>query len=129
MWAESNCGGFWGPELRAAGYDGVWITGRSLQPAYLAITEAGPRICDAGHLWGQDTYQVQESIRSELSQPASRILGIGPAGEARIPFALILCDHGRVAGRTGLGAVMGSKNLKAVAVHGNNKVPVADPLA
>ena len=126
LWAESNCGGFWGPELRAAGYDGVWITGRSPQPTYLAITEAGPRICGAGHLWGQDTYQVQESIKSELSQPSLRILGIGPAGEARIPFALILCDHGRVAGRTGLGAVMGSKNLKAVAVHGNGKVPVAD---
>ena len=126
LWAESNCGGFWGPELRAAGYDGVWITGKSAQPVYLAITERGSELRDAGYLWGQDTYRVQESIKSELSQPGARILGIGPAGEAGIPFALILCDHGRVAGRTGLGAVMGSKNLKAVAVHGNNKVPVAD---
>ena len=111
LWAESNCGGFWGPELRAAGYDGVWITGKSAQPVYLAITERGSELRDAGYLWGQDTYRVQESIKSELSQPGARILGIGPAGEAGIPFALILCDHGRVAGRTGLGAVMGSKNL------------------
>jgi aldehyde:ferredoxin oxidoreductase len=115
LWAESNCGGFWGPELRAAGYDGIWISGKAQEPAYLAITEKGATLCDARHLWGQDTYQIQESIKSELAQPALRILGIGPAGEAGIPFALILCDHGRVAGRTGLGAVMGSKNLKAVA--------------
>jgi len=126
LWAESNCGGFWGPELRAAGYDGAWITGRSEQPVFLSITETGVELRDARHLWGQDTYQVQESIKAELAQPGARILGVGPAGEAGIPFALILCDHGRVAGRTGMGAVMGAKNLKAVAVHGAGKAPVAD---
>jgi aldehyde:ferredoxin oxidoreductase len=126
LWAESNCGGFWGPELRAAGYDGVWITGRAESPAYLTITDQAVRLCDARQLWGQDTYAVQASIQGELNQPGARVLGIGPAGEAGIPFASILCDHGRVAGRTGLGAVMGAKNLKAVAVRGSQKVPVAD---
>jgi aldehyde:ferredoxin oxidoreductase len=129
LWAESNCGGFWGPELRAAGFDGVWIRGRSEQPVYISISESGVELRDARHLWGQDTYQVQESIKKELNQPGTRVLTIGPAGEAGIPFALILCDHGRVAGRTGMGAVMGSKNLKAVAVHGAGKVPVADAAA
>jgi aldehyde:ferredoxin oxidoreductase len=115
-----------GAGVARGGLRRVWITGKSPQPAYLNIAEAGPELRDARSLWGQDTYQVQESIKNELMQPGARILGIGPAGEAGIPFALILCDHGRVAGRTGLGAVMGSKNLKAVAVHGNGKVPVAD---
>lgn len=126
LWAESNCGGFWGPELRAAGYDGIWITGKAEQPVYLSIIDGNADLRDASHLWGQDTYQIQVAIKSELAQSGARVLGIGPAGEALIPFALILCDHGRVAGRTGLGAVMGAKNLKAVAVHGMNKAPVAD---
>jgi aldehyde:ferredoxin oxidoreductase len=126
LWAESNCGGFWGPELRAAGYDGVWITGKSERPVYISISDGAAQLRDASHLWGQDTYQVQMAIKGELGRPGAHVLGIGPAGEAQIPFALILCDHGRVAGRTGLGAVMGAKNLKAVAVNGTNKVPVAD---
>jgi len=126
LWAESNCGGFWGPELRAAGYDGVWITGKSGDPVYLSITEQGTELRDGRYLWGQDTYRTQESLREELNQPGARVLTIGPAGESGIPFALILCDHGRVAGRTGLGAVMGSKNLKAIVVHGTGKIPVGD---
>jgi aldehyde:ferredoxin oxidoreductase len=126
LWAESNCGGFWGPELRMAGWDGVWLTGKAEKPVYLWIYGDKAEIRDASALWGQDTYEVQESIKRETGIPGARVLGIGVAGESLIPYALLLCDHGRVAGRTGLGAVMGSKNVKAVAVKGTSKVPVFD---
>ncbi len=116
LWVESNCGGFWGPELRYAGYDGLWLTGKTDHPVYLWIQDGKLEIRDASHLWGQDTYQVQDSIIKELNQPHTRVAAIGPAGENGIGYAGIFCDHGRTAGRTGLGAVMGSKNLKAVAV-------------
>ena len=126
LWAESNCGGFWGPELRMAGYDGLWVEGRAEAPVYLWICDGRVEIRPAIHLWGQDTYQTQTMIEAELGAGKVRVASIGIAGEARIPFALILCDHGRVAGRTGLGAVMGAKNLKAVTVQGHAKVPVVD---
>lgn len=126
LWAESNCGGFWGPELRMAGFDGVWIEGRAEQPVFLWIQDDRVEIREAGAIWGLDCYQSIEAIEKELKAGKVRVACIGPAGEALIPFALILCDHGRVAGRTGLGAVMGSKNLKAIAVQGHGKVPVID---
>lgn len=131
LWAESNCGGFWGPELRMAGYDGLWVTGRAAGPVYLWIQDgpAGNRrveIRPADRLWGLDTYQTAQEIETELGAGKVRVAAIGPAGEAGLPFALILCDHGRVAGRTGMGAVMGAKHLKAVAVQGHGSVPVID---
>jgi aldehyde:ferredoxin oxidoreductase len=126
LWAESNCGGFFGPELRFSGYDGVLITGRAPEPVYLWINHATVEIRPASHLWGEaDTYQSQDRIRAEVGEKLARVLCIGRAGEALIPYSLLLCDHGRVAGRTGLGAVMGSKNLKAVAVRGTRKIPLA----
>ena len=127
LWAESNCGGFWGPELRMAGYDGVWLEGRADSPIYLWIQDGQVKIFPAESLWGLDTYQTIQKIETELDAGKVRVACIGPAGEVSIPFALILCDHGRVAGRTGMGAVMGSKNLKAIAVQGHGKVPVWDP--
>ncbi len=126
LWAESNCGGFWGPELRMAGYDGLWVEGCAQEPVYLWIQDGQVEIRPAAHMWGLDTYQTQEIIEAELGAGKVRVASIGLAGEARIPYALILCDHGRVAGRTGMGAVMGSKKLKAVAVQGHGKVPVVD---
>lgn len=127
LWAESNCGGFWGPELRKAGYDGLWLTGRSDHPVYLFIQNGNVSLHDARRIWGMDTYTTQSEIEKELGVGKVRVAVIGVAGEALIPFALILTDHGRVAGRTGLGAVMGSKNLKAIAVQGRGEVPVFDP--
>jgi len=126
LWAESNCGGFWGPELRMAGYDGIWFEGRAKGPVYLWVQDDKVEIRPAEHLWGAETYQTIGLVELELNAGKVRVACIGPAGEAQIPFALILCDHGRVAGRTGLGAVMGAKNLKAVAVQGSGKVPVYD---
>ncbi len=129
LWAESNCGGFWGPELRKAGWDGIWVTGKSDEPVYLWLKDGQAELRTAKHLWGLDTYQTIEAVQGELGAGKVRVATIGPAGEALIPYALILADHGRVAGRTGMGAVMGSKNLKAVAVKGSGEVPVLDMAA
>jgi aldehyde:ferredoxin oxidoreductase len=129
LWAESNCGGFWGPELRFAGYDGLWITGRASGPVYLWLNGGSLEVRDAAHVWGQDTYQTQASIKHELGISGTRgasVACVGPAAENGVLFAGIFCDHGRTAGRTGLGAVMASKNLKAIAVKGNGKIPLAD---
>jgi aldehyde:ferredoxin oxidoreductase len=127
LWGESNCGGFWGVELRKTGYDGLFITGKSKEPVYLWIFDGQVRFVPANHIWGMETYQTQDAVLNELGTPGVRVACIGPAGEAMIPFSLILSDHGRVAGRTGLGAVMGSKKLKAIAVKGSGKIPVSEP--
>lgn len=127
LWGESNFGGFWGTELRMAGFDGLWLTGSADHPVYLVIIDDKVEIRDARHLWGLDTYATQDAILVEFGLGKPRVAVIGPAGEALLPFALILTDHGRVAGRTGMGAIMGSKKLKAISVHGSCKVPVASP--
>ena len=126
LWGESNCGGFWGVELRKTGFDGLFITGASKDPIYLWIKDGEVQIKPADHLWGMETYQTQDTLIEELGIAGTRVACIGPAGESLIPFSLILSDHGRVAGRTGMGAIMGSKNLKAVAVKGNGSIPVHD---
>ncbi|MBN2388082.1 MAG: aldehyde ferredoxin oxidoreductase family protein [Anaerolineales bacterium] len=129
LWAESNCGGFWGPELRFCGYDGLWLTGRADRPVYLWLADGRLEVRQAQAVWGQDTYAAQETIRTEIGVPNARVLTIGPAGENGVLFAGLFCDHGRTAGRTGLGAVMGAKNLKAIAVKGTGKIPLASPEA
>ena len=90
LWGESNCGGFWGPELRMAGYDGLWIIGRSETPVYLVINDENIEFRSALHLWGMDTYSTQAALRNEINLKNPRIAVIGQAGEARIPFALIM---------------------------------------
>ena len=126
LWAESNIGGFWGPELRSAGYDGLWITGRAPEPVYLWLNGNRLEVRRAAHLWGQNTYTTQDKVKEEIGEKSAHVCVIGPAGERGVLFASILCDHGRLAGRTGLGAVMGSKHLKAIAVRGTNEIPVFD---
>ncbi len=125
LWAESNCGGFVGPEIRYAGYDGILFTGRASSPVYLWLKNGQAELRSASHLWGADTYETQTQIKNEVADGLARVACIGVAGERLIPFALILGDHGRVAGRTGMGAVMGAKNLKAVAVRGSAALPIA----
>ena len=127
LWGESNCGGFWGVELRKTGFDGLLIVGNASESIYLLINDGEVSFEPAQHLAGLDTYQTRDSILDEIDIPGARVACIGPAGEAMIPFALIMSDHGRVAGRTGMGAVMGSKNLKAVAVKGSGRIPVSEP--
>lgn len=126
LWAESNCGGFWGPELRFCGFDGLWLSGKADHPTYLWLDNGRLEIRDASGVWGSDIYQSQEIIRKEIGEPSAHVLTIGPAGENGILFAGLFCDHGRAAGRTGLGAVAGSKRLKAIAVRGTGKIPIAD---
>jgi aldehyde:ferredoxin oxidoreductase len=126
LWAESNIGGFWGPELRKAGYDGLWVTGKASEPVYLWLDGNRLEVRSAALLWGMNTYTTQDKVKEETGEKSARVCVIGPAGEKQVLFASIMCDHGRMAGRTGMGAVMGSKNLKAIAVHGTNEIPIFD---
>ena len=126
LWGESNIGGFVGSELRYAGYDGLVITGRANAPVYLWVHNGRTELRDAAHLWGKaDTMETQRILKAEVGEPMARVACIGLAGENRVPYAAILSDHGRLAGRTGMGAVMGSKNLKAIAVRGTGKLVFA----
>ena len=127
LWAESNCGGFWGPELRSTGYDGLWIAGKAQRPVYLWLDDGRLEIRDAVAVWGKDTYESQVLIKNEIGAPGAHVLTIGPAGEHGVLLAGLFCDHGRTAGRTGLGAVAGSKNLKALAVRGSKRILMAHP--
>ncbi len=125
---EANSGGYWGPELRRTGYDGIIITGQAPQPVWLELREnAAPRLHPADDLWGLDMYETQNAIREIMGDNRVRVACIGPAGENQVLFAGIMNDHGRAAARTGLGAVMGSKKLKAIAVRGRAKPPLFSP--
>ncbi len=123
---EAEAGGWWIPELKFAGYDAVIIKGRANHPVYLWIHDGEAEIKDARHLWGKFTKETQEEIRKELRDEHIRIASIGPAGEKLVRVACILNELKHANGRTGLGAVMGSKNLKAIAVRGNKRMEVAD---
>jgi aldehyde:ferredoxin oxidoreductase len=124
--AASNSGGSFGPELKFAGYDAVIFEGRSPKPVYLWINNDKVEIRDAAKLWGKTVPDVTEAIRAETDEDA-KVACIGPGGERQVLFAAIMNELGRAAGRSGVGAVMGSKNLKAVAVVGTGAVTVADP--
>jgi aldehyde:ferredoxin oxidoreductase len=125
----SNSGGHWGPELKFAGYDLLMIEGRADKPVYLFIYNDDVQIRDARAFWGKTVSETEDGIREELGIPGARIAGIGPAGERLVRFACIINDKHRAAGRSGVGAVMGSKNLKAVAVRGTRGITIADPPA
>ncbi len=124
LWGEACSGGFFGPELRFAGYDGILITGCAERPVWLSVCDGRAELHDAASLWGLDTYTTQERVRVALGKV--RVACIGPAGEQQVKVAAVMNDHGRAAARTGLGAVMGAKRLKAVAVRGHGRVPLAD---
>jgi aldehyde:ferredoxin oxidoreductase len=127
LFGEADVGGYWGAELKRAGYDALIVEGRAKKPVYIWIHDDQVEIRDASHLWGQLTAPVQEAIREELEDPLIRVTQIGPAGENLVRFACVVNDLHHFAGRTGMGAVMGSKNLKAIAVRGRRKPSVADP--
>jgi aldehyde:ferredoxin oxidoreductase len=123
--AYSCMGGQIGPEIKFAGYDGIIITGKSEKPAYIVIDDSKVEIRDAAKLWGKSTNQTDLLLGQELG-PTFRTLYIGPAGENLVKYSAIVTESSRAAGRSGVGCVMGSKNLKAIAVRGTNTVPVAD---
>lgn len=124
-WGDSSSGGKFGPFLRFSGYDAVFFRGISSKPVYLYIDNGNVSIRDAGHLWGKDTHETEDILRDEHGKNIE-VACIGPAGEKVSLIAAIMTDKGRAAGRSGLGAVMGSKKLKAVVVQGKSKVPVFD---
>jgi aldehyde:ferredoxin oxidoreductase len=124
-WVDSSCGGFWGPELRFAGFDGIIIEGRAEKPVYIHIDDGKVSINDAGFLWGMNTADTISHLRERhKSNRTVRVATIGPAGERGARIASIIADM-RAAGRGGTGAVMGSKNLKAISVVGHRKIPMA----
>ena len=125
-WGDSNSGGSFAVELKAAGYDGVFFSGISPKPVYLFLHDGKAELKDASHLWGKDTVETEESIRDELGDNRIKVTCLGPAGEAKSLLACIR-HEGSSAARSGVGAVMGSKRLKAFAVRGTKKVPIADP--
>lgn len=125
-WAHSSSGGFWGPELKYAGYDLIIIEGASDRPLYLHIDNDFIELRDAGHLWGLDTEKATDSIKSELNDDEVKVLVIGPAGENLVKYANIMVDYYRALGRTGLGAILGSKKLKGIAVRGTKGIDIAN---
>jgi aldehyde:ferredoxin oxidoreductase len=127
IFGESDVGGSWGANLKKAGFDGIIVTGRSEKPVYLWVHNGKWEIRDASHLWGKDTYEIDPILRGETHEKAV-VSTIGQAGENQVPMAAIMTDgkDGRAAGRCGMGAVMGSKNLKAIAVYGTENVPLYD---
>ena len=126
--AASNSGGSFGPELKYAGYDAVIIEGKAAKPSYLWIKDDEVEIRDAAAIWGHSTPDTTDLVRAATDEDA-KVACIGPAGEKLALLANIMNEMFRAAGRTGVGAVMGSKNLKAIAVYGNGAVRVADPEA
>ncbi len=126
-WNDANSGGYFGPELKKAGFDAVFIQGVSDTPVYVWIHEGEVEIKDAGHLWGKDVLETMEILEGELEEKGFRAAMIGPAGEKLSLMAAVINDGHRAAGRGGCGAVMGSKKIKAVVVRGTGDVPVADP--
>ncbi|MFA5307973.1 MAG: aldehyde ferredoxin oxidoreductase family protein [Dehalococcoidales bacterium] len=127
-WGDANCGSDFGPHLKFAGYDGVFFTGIAPKPVYLFIDNGQASLRDAAHLWGKSTFETDDILKGEIGN-AARVMSIGPAGEKLSLIAGIITNKGSAAGRSGLGAVMGSKKLKAIAVAGTGKVPLADPAA
>jgi len=126
-YAKSEVGGFWGAELKCAGYDAIIVEGKAEKPVYLWIHDGEVSIKDASHLWGKNTKETEEIIKTELGDNLIRVTGIGPAGENLVRVACIMNDLKDAAGRGGLGAVMGSKSLKAIAVRGHKRPEVAEP--
>ena len=126
-WGEADVGGFFGAELRRAGFDAVVIKGQAETPVYLWIHNGEAELRPADHLWGANTLECQEQVRQELGERLARLAMIGPGGEKLVRYACVMNDVKHAAGRTGLGAVMGSKKLKAVVARGNMAVPLADP--
>jgi aldehyde:ferredoxin oxidoreductase len=124
-WGDANSGGYVGPHMKFAGYDAVFFTGISEKPVYLFIDNGKPELRDAAHLWGRDSFETEDMFRSELGKDVE-VACIGQSGEKVSLIAAVMNNKGRAAGRSGLGAVMGSKKLKAVVVKGSIKVPLAD---
>ncbi|MEM2025809.1 MAG: aldehyde ferredoxin oxidoreductase N-terminal domain-containing protein, partial [Desulfurococcaceae archaeon] len=117
-YTRSNIGGEWGPNLKYSGYDAIVVKGKASEPVYLWINDGNVEFRRATKLWGLDAYTVQDKIKAEVGQNEASVAAIGKAGENMVSFACIIHRRGHAAGQGGFGAIMGSKNLKAIAVYG-----------
>lgn len=126
-YGDSGLGGYFGPEMKFAGYDNLVIEGRAEEPVYLSIADDRVEVRDASAVWGRDTYETPALIQEDVGDPKAQVICIGPAGENQVVYSTIMSGTGNAAARTGLGAVMGSKNLKAIAVRGTRGISVARP--
>lgn len=124
-WGDSNASGFFGPAMKFAGCDGVFFTGASETPVYLLVDDGRAELKDASALWGKDTYETEDLLKAEYGDGAE-IACIGPSGESLSLISAVIHAKGRAAGRSGVGAMLGSKKLKAVVVRGEQDVPLAD---
>jgi len=124
---SANVGGFWGPELKYAGFDNLIIVGKSKKPVYLYISDNNVEIRDASSIWGKDIYETENILRKEIGDEHIKIACIGPAGENRVRGSAIMIDTAKAAGGSGVGCVMGDKRLKAIVVRGHGKIAVAEP--
>ncbi len=132
MIGMANLGGFWAPELKYAGYDVLVVKGKAASPVYIWIENDKVELRTADHLWGKDTWDTADLIKRASqgrSLDRTRVLAIGPAGENLVRYAAIIHDYHHAAARSGTGAVMGSKNLKAIAVRGDGGIAIGDPQA
>lgn len=126
IWGESHVGGFLGPELKYAGYDMLVVEGKSEKPVYIMINNSDLQLVDASDLWGTTTNTTTASIKGRHRNPDIQVAAIGPAGEKKVKFSSIIINNARAAGRTGMGAIFGSKNVKAIAIRGTNPITVHD---
>ncbi|TXT54824.1 MAG: hypothetical protein BAJATHORv1_50075 [Candidatus Thorarchaeota archaeon] len=127
VWGESHSAGFWGTEIKLAGYDAVLFTGASKDPVYLNIRDSDVTLESAEDIWGSDVFETDDYLREKYGRK-SRVLAIGQAGENLVRFAAVMNDRDRASARSGLGAVMGSKKIKAISVRGTGKIEVAEPI-
>lgn len=126
IWGESYAGGHLGPHIKKAGYDAVIIKGRSKRPTYVSIIDDAVSFHDASGLWGTSTKEAEDAVRKDVGEDRARVMTIGPAGENMVRFACVCNDYYRQLGRAGAGAVMGSKNLKAIAFLGTGQIELAE---
>ncbi len=127
IWADASSAGYWAVDFKKAGFDAIIVEGASEKPVYMWVSDGKAELRDASHLWGKDSYATQDAIKEEVGDKRACVLCIGQAGEKKVLISAVMNDEGRAAGRAGVGAVMGSKNLKAIAVRGKKKVELADP--
>ena len=124
--SHAETGGHFPNEIKWAGWDGIFIRGRSKSPVYLYIKDDDVRFMDARAIWGKDTYETEEMILEQIKEPYARVACIGPAGENEVPYACVIVERFRAAARTSTGCLMGNKKLKGIAVRGTKAVPVVD---
>ncbi|MHA1257661.1 MAG: aldehyde ferredoxin oxidoreductase N-terminal domain-containing protein, partial [Promethearchaeota archaeon] len=123
-WGDANCGGYFGPEIKKCGYDGVLVKGKASSPKIVTVIDGKKEIVDASDVWGLDVVEFEDKIKEKYGRVQT--VEIGPSGEKLSLIACVVNDKARVAGRSGLGAVMGSKNLKGLVLKGTEKIDLAD---